>query len=60
MLICATVLIAVTLSALMAVVVDVAYQAITQRRWPAELPPMAVGLSVLAVLVGATVGSSLV
>ena len=59
MLICATVLIAVTLSALMAVVVDVVYQAISERRWPAELPPMAVGLSVLAVVAGASIGAVL-
>ena len=59
MLVCAIILIALTLSALMAVVVDVTYQAISQRRWPAELPPMAVALSVLAVLAGATIGSTL-
>ena len=48
-----------TISALVAIVVDVAYQAITDRRWPAEVPPLAVVVSVVAVVVGASIGSAL-
>ena len=55
MLICATVAIALTLSALTAVVVDTAYQAVTQERWPTGLPSMAVGVTVLAMAIGAVV-----
>jgi hypothetical protein len=48
-----------TLSALVAIVVDVAYQAISDRRWPAEVPPLAVAVSVVAVVVGASISSAL-
>jgi hypothetical protein len=48
-----------TLSALVAIVVDVAYQAISHKRWPAEVPPLAVVVSVVAVVVGASIGSAL-
>ena len=48
-----------TLSALVAIFVDVAYQAISDRRWPAEVPPLAVVVSVVAVVVGASIGSAL-
>lgn len=48
-----------TISAFIAIVVDVAYQAISQKRWPAEVPPLAVVVSVVAVVVGASIGSAL-
>ena len=48
-----------TISAFSAIVVDVAYQAISARRWPADVPPLTVVLSVLAVVVGASIGSAL-
>jgi len=48
-----------TISALVAIVVDVAYQTIAARRWPAAVPPLAVVVSVLAVVVGASIGSAL-
>ena len=55
MLICAIVALALTLSALTAVVVDTAYQAATQERRPKGIPPMAVAVTVLAVAIGAVV-----
>ena len=55
----AVILTALTVSAIVAIVVDTAYQVITQRRWPAEVPPMAVAVSVLAAVVGASIGSAL-
>ena len=48
-----------TISAFITVVVDVAYQAILKKRWPAEVPPLAFVVSVVAVVVGATIGSTL-
>ena len=48
-----------TLSALVATIVDVAYQAIADRRWPAEVPSLAIVVSVVVVVVGASIGSAL-
>jgi post-segregation antitoxin (ccd killing protein) len=55
----AVIVTSLTVSALAAVVIDTAYQAIAERRWPAELPPMAVAIAVLAAVVGASIGSAL-
>ena len=51
---------ALTVSTIIAVVVDTAYQAISHRRRPAEVPPMAVAISVMAFVVGASLGSAFV
>jgi len=51
---------ALTVSTIIAIVVDTAYQAISHRRWPAEVPPMAVAISVMAFVVGASLGSAFV
>ena len=55
----AVIVTALTISALVAIVVDVAYRAISERRWPAEVPPLAVVVSVVAVVAGASIGSAL-
>jgi hypothetical protein len=55
----AVIVTSVTLSALIAIVVDAVYQAISLRRWPAEIPPMAVAISVLAVMLGASIGAAI-
>ena len=60
MLICAVILVALTVSALTAVAVDTAYQAVITKRWAPQVPPMAVVLSVLAVVAGASIGSNFV
>ena len=55
----AVIVTSLTVSALAAIVFDTAYQAISERRWPAELPPVAVAGAVLAAMVGASIGSAL-
>ena len=55
----AVIVTALTVSAIVAIVVDTAYQAISLKRWPAEVPPMTVAVSVLAVVIGASIGSAL-
>lgn len=55
----AVIVTSVALSALAAIVVDAVYQAISQRRWPAEVPPVAVAVSILAVVLGASIGAAI-
>ncbi len=54
----AVVVTSLVISALAAATVDTVYQALAQRRWPADLPA-AVVVSIAAVVVGAYVGSVL-
>jgi len=44
----AVIVTSLVISTLAAVVVDTAYQAITERRWPAALPLMAIALAFVA------------
>lgn len=55
----AVVVISVLISALAALVVDTAYQAVVDRRWPAQLPLAAVAVCVVAIVLGASLGSTL-
>ncbi len=55
----AVVAISILISAFAAMVVDTAYQAVVDRRWPAQLPLAAVAVSAVAVVLGASLGSAL-
>ena len=50
----------IIVSGVVAVIVGSAYEAIVDRRWPAEIPASAVAVVVLSVTAGGLIGANLI